>query len=1311
MADENAANVQELAELANFDEWHQKINEIINALSKGEAIERLLSQYLKDALEGNQISPYLPSPGDSLTYPDPTQSDGQNSSLNGFTYNWNDYSRNGVFYIPWVAGITHNEPMNRSKSGVCYVASVSALGPAIQIGLTMENPSVLAIRYGKEGTSAPIWSAWMEWPNKAYLDTNFLNKTTPTAQEVAADTLFHQKLTAAGELSAKSNASLAALTVFGSNGKRIVVNPKDSSANSSTPSTGRYCTVEVAPAASTAPITEANSPLWDSSNGQPVSAGRRSAYIEPIWIDKEERTAHINGTAQYAYFIVPENMISRFKSWEIVSTDLWKPVTAKALKDFFDWTRETYMPLAGGVFTGIVRHNQDIFLDHLAGAQENRTAAIRSVVRPLNLQCQGSTHLISNSKQSCLYLEKEDADSAEFTVEHQDIDIVFRQVYLDSARHMDADRNFRIDNPDSPVADGYWNCHLTNGQLLVRMNGQWKFTAYQEALNSLVPGEQMKVRIFYRVVNPQTQEDIASSCEHVVTYARGDDPVKEGVLDINDKHWQIVVTDTDWEGLPVVKKSVLAAGSKLVDGSFVAAGSVINGREKNASYAVYGLEVAYGLKGDSGTEPTDGLLAAGSIIRKGSWMTVDSVLNGMRCTNTKYVETDIRLSEDGLLKPGFVLKSGSSIKAGSVLNGYQYTGTTAVSGQDISENSTLEPSSKILLGSLISTESSLNGIPGKTTYMEVQYGATPDDPFAELAAGTVLLEGTVIAKGSEINETSYEESSLLSERIRVQGRGLLISGSRIAAGSVIEANSVINGKRWISAMKASGLDAIIPLTEKDLAPIIYFRTYDHIQKRWASGWIKQSFSTVYPNVEEYDGDLWYNWIVKQLNDIEIQDNERRIIIADIEKSLNKEERTYSYPLAENLNTLLESGCYLLNEENKSHYAVPNNVFDSRCYVFSHTRTLGLDRIIVQPYKVAPNEAGVQVPTHDPVLIFDRGNVLMQSFIGEAFRYFNFNVVQQTDGIYSVHYDIQLVPEQKNLNVDVASERLVFRMYSDTINTSGEVGSTEKISSINVAEMFGAPFVYGARTRTGITSEGQLGDTLYDLGGIEISEDALELKIRKRSLNDLTPIADIKDTIAMVLERRAKDAATNSWVERMCFRPSATGILDLGASDMRFRNVYYSGDPITSSDRNIKAEISDIPESLLKKWAKVKWVSFKFKDSIEAKGQRARIHSGVVAQDVMEALKGVKLAKWSFFCKDQWAERKNVEWITIPAHVDEFGIQREARIEKRETVAAEAGEQYSIRYQEMQCIENAYLRREISLLKEEIAALKKIVGKK
>lgn len=1776
---------------ALFETWHSTINDIIAALQTSGSIDEKISEILLEALKGNQVSPYLadPSSDGEILYPDPNSTSTDHPGYSSvsvselFSFDWNEYTRNGTFYIPYsqsadvsathspFAGETVNGVMTQwanKADGICWVGSVSENGPVVQIAAmflrqfdSAEPPARFSVRYGERGSGAVVWHNWLELPNRNYLDTNFLNKTTSQAQSVKANTTFKGNLAVSKALTAGGNATFKALTIFGTIGEapvtRIVLNPS-TSINSDRTSAGRYCAVEVLPTSGTEPSKPKNYPLWDMSNGSYVLPSKRNTYVEPIWIDKEECIANINGTAQYANFIVPQNMISNFKpwdkAWEISDADLWKPASAQALKDLFDWTRRTCMPFDGGVFTGVVRHNQDIFLDHLAGAQENRTAALRSVVRPLNLQCQGSTHVISNSKQACLYLEKEDADSAEFTVEHHDASFVFRKIVINLEKCREADRSFSILNSSTLQKDGRWECHTSKGRLTVWFNGKWEFIAEQAYINALGADDRIKIRLYYRVEDAVCGTAIASNCEYLIEYKPGDNAVKAGFLDITAMYWQVVVTDTDWEGLPIVKPSTLAQGSRLVDGTFIAYGSVVNGVPKpnpgngesgyvvngfeiaygtayetrsssamlsigskllrgsfiaagsaingsiysasetihddivlsaasllapgsilkpgssirsgsivnGTSYTVFqtiveGLEIAYGSASSSGRayavvasgstiaagsviatdsvvngrsyiRPTiaeediyllaNAMLSAGSVLKTGSIVKEGSVINGKEYSEESAVEgfevsygaasdlesstalltagskvlkgsiiaagstvngtvytrpvqtaSDLSLASDATLASGTVLKSGSTIMPSSVINGFMYTIPETVAGQSITERTELAPGSKILLGSRISSASRINGSPESSSFLEVLFGRNENEMSAVVEPGSVLLEGTVIALGSTVNGVQYTSPSILSERMHIESRSYLANGTKLASNSVIAADSIINGMQWQRTMKISGIDSINVLSQEDIAPILYYRTYDNIHNKWNGGWIRHSFREMYPNAVGYDSDLWKDEILNQLSILEMDDESRNSIISDLNKSLELEsyvndkaswsrwiseqfhamsvridtlnvsstaklaikpdltavksdldaiqtgamqvlnadvsmvyrygkelwnvwiegrdevlgryadadenvcyhrldalealkakmlmqpeddgyiaamtadERndvavlmddiktfilnlfnsmeelkvwmdirldrllaactefgvssaeaseiesavqniregfdgiidsasaigeeaaaeeaqnwisqqlqalnldtianldideakiyrlssmidsivldldemiqkmppaSYDYPKASNLNTLFVLGSYVVD---KSSATAPNTVFDSRCYVGSLAKNIGVERISVQPYKVAVDEHGQEVlgpAAHSPVDIFRDGDSIQNSFYGDAFRYFNFSVVPSYTSEYSIHYDTQLVPEQKNVNAEFLQEFLVFRVYSDTINVSGqEVAEYTKKTSINVSEMFGAPFVYGARTRTGITSEGQLGDTLYDLGGMEISEDAIALKIRKRKLNDLSPAAHVRNPVSLVFERKTDGAGMNAWEETISLRPSESGTVNIGRGDMRFANVYLASDAIVSSDRNLKAEIADFPETLLKKWEKVKWVSFKFKDAISAKGQHARIHSGVVAQDVMEALKGVKLAKWSFFCKDNWEEQKNVEWISIPEHVDEFGILRKAKMEKKETVAKEAGEQYSIRYQEMQCIENAYLRREISLLKDEIAKLKKLISK-
>lgn len=131
--------------------------------------------------------------------------------------------------------------------------------------------------------------------------------------------------------------------------------------------------------------------------------------------------------------------------------------------------------------------------------------------------------------------------------------------------------------------------------------------------------------------------------------------------------------------------------------------------------------------------------------------------------------------------------------------------------------------------------------------------------------------------------------------------------------------------------------------------------------------------------------------------------------------------------------------------------------------------------------------------------------------------------------------------------------------------------------------------------------------------------------------------------------------------------------------------------INTSDERLKSEIGSVGGGLLDAWEDVELCTFKFASSIAEKGpDGARVHSGVVAQRVRDALaaRGVDASRYGFFCYDAWdAEEEDV---------DEYGNVRSA--------AKPAGDQYSIRYEELLCIEAAYMRRENARLKKRVSDL-------
>lgn len=90
-------------------------------------------------------------------------------------------------------------------------------------------------------------------------------------------------------------------------------------------------------------------------------------------------------------------------------------------------------------------------------------------------------------------------------------------------------------------------------------------------------------------------------------------------------------------------------------------------------------------------------------------------------------------------------------------------------------------------------------------------------------------------------------------------------------------------------------------------------------------------------------------------------------------------------------------------------------------------------------------------------------------------------------------------------------------------------------------------------------------------------------------------------------------------------------LDLGRANAKWKNIYASTSAITTSDKNMKKEISTIDEKYVKFFMKLIPVSFMFKNSTSG-----RTHIGFISQDVESAMIECGLSDFEFagFCKDQ-----------------------------------------------------------------------------
>ncbi len=130
-----------------------------------------------------------------------------------------------------------------------------------------------------------------------------------------------------------------------------------------------------------------------------------------------------------------------------------------------------------------------------------------------------------------------------------------------------------------------------------------------------------------------------------------------------------------------------------------------------------------------------------------------------------------------------------------------------------------------------------------------------------------------------------------------------------------------------------------------------------------------------------------------------------------------------------------------------------------------------------------------------------------------------------------------------------------------------------------------------------------------------------------------------------------------------FRPSGSldGQVDLGGASNRWNTVYAATGTINTSDEREKQDIADITTAERNVAVAVKGMlkSFRFRDAVASKGDDARIHFGVIAQDVQAAFvaEGLDPNRYALFCHDTWEEEEEENGVILPAG-DRYGIRYE-----------------------------------------------------
>ena len=286
--------------------------------------------------------------------------------------------------------------------------------------------------------------------------------------------------------------------------------------------------------------------------------------------------------------------------------------------------------------------------------------------------------------------------------------------------------------------------------------------------------------------------------------------------------------------------SILAAGSKLSQGTVVGgkvrvSGDTQAGAGKTTTTVMADMKVAQG-----------SVLAKGTTLGAGTVLTSDITQAGVTYKSGQALTTDLTLADDHIVKEDMTLAAkskvaaGTTFTAGSVMGAdmkigmtwdgsdtpsADMTGTvsadsllTAAAGATIGNAATLAKGSTLKDGSTINLTSgaTYNGPTLETNLGTLKAGDTLSsnvytvkgdqtitDDLTTSAAGAVLKQGSVIAKGSDVGaatvgaadyETATQTSVTITEEMTLKAKSDLAGGSVLAAGSTLGNDTRVAGE-------------------------------------------------------------------------------------------------------------------------------------------------------------------------------------------------------------------------------------------------------------------------------------------------------------------------------------------------------------------------------------------------------------------------------------------------------------------------------------------------------------------------------------
>jgi len=117
------------------------------------------------------------------------------------------------------------------------------------------------------------------------------------------------------------------------------------------------------------------------------------------------------------------------------------------------------------------------------------------------------------------------------------------------------------------------------------------------------------------------------------------------------------------------------------------------------------------------------------------------------------------------------------------------------------------------------------------------------------------------------------------------------------------------------------------------------------------------------------------------------------------------------------------------------------------------------------------------------------------------------------------------------------------------------------------------------------------------------------------------------------------------------------VIDLGSSGGRFDDIYATNGTIQTSDRNEKQDIAELSDAETRVAVAAKGLlrKFRWQSAVEEKGDEARTHFGIIAQDLQDAFtaEGLDAGDYAMFISSTWTDEDGVEQTRLGVRYSEL----------------------------------------------------------